>query len=88
MDIIGPDGNMVSHSPGDAPYSTPSSPGANSAREKPARVDFSTDPEGYKRFKPFFCLVCEKRYKNVNGLKYHGRVEHKELDFERFVKGV
>ncbi|KAI8804859.1 hypothetical protein BJ742DRAFT_429429 [Cladochytrium replicatum] len=45
--------------------------------------------------RPYFCKVpnCRsssngvRRYKNLNGLKYHARVSHPELDFTRQVKG-
>jgi hypothetical protein len=43
----------------------------------------SNDPDEIKKMKPFWCKKCSKRYKNLNGLKYHGRVEHPELEFER-----
>ncbi|KAJ3155790.1 Transcriptional regulator of ribosomal biogenesis proteins [Irineochytrium annulatum] len=38
----------------------------------------------------YWCKVpgCEKRYKNLNGLKYHGRVGHPGLDFKKEIKGV
>lgn len=40
--------------------------------------------------KPFYCKIgeCGKRYKNLNGLKYHARINHGEMDFEMHVKGV
>ncbi|KAI8807863.1 hypothetical protein BJ742DRAFT_739467 [Cladochytrium replicatum] len=45
--------------------------------------------------RPYFCKVTNcrsssngvRRYKNLNGLKYHARVSHPELDFTRHVKG-
>ena len=39
------------------------------------------------KVKPFYCKKCTKRYKNLNGLKYHNRVEHPEFDFEE-IKGI
>jgi hypothetical protein len=45
------------------------------------------DPDSFQKIKPFYCKKCTKRYKNSNGLKYHGRVEHPEYDFEE-IKGV
>lgn len=40
--------------------------------------------------KPFYCKMngCDKRYKNLNGLKYHARINHEHLDFEVYVKGI
>ena len=39
--------------------------------------------------RPYWCRVpnCGRRYKNLNGLKYHARVSHPHLDFMRHVKG-
>lgn len=39
--------------------------------------------------RPYFCRVpgCHRKYKNLNGLKYHARVTHPELDFQTAVKG-
>ncbi|KAJ3286726.1 hypothetical protein HK104_008898 [Borealophlyctis nickersoniae] len=40
--------------------------------------------------RPYWCHVkdCRKKYKNLNGLKYHARVAHPGKDFGREVKGV
>ncbi|KAI9324499.1 hypothetical protein DFJ73DRAFT_243076 [Zopfochytrium polystomum] len=37
--------------------------------------------------RPYACRVrqCGKRYQNLNGLKYHSKVEHPELDFRQDV---
>jgi hypothetical protein len=82
-DVIDDDGNIVG--------SQPSLLGSGSAsplgRSVSERVDLSNDPEAYARYKPFWCQLCSKRYKNVNGLKYHGKVEHASFDFELEVKG-
>lgn len=39
--------------------------------------------------RPYWCRVigCGKKYKNLNGLKYHGKVNHADLDFTKHVKG-
>jgi hypothetical protein len=39
--------------------------------------------------RPYYCRVttCGKKYKNLNGLKYHARIEHPELNFKAHVKG-
>ncbi|KAI8810176.1 hypothetical protein BJ742DRAFT_210473 [Cladochytrium replicatum] len=50
----------------------------------------STPPTDIKiTYKPYWCRVsgCGKKYKNLNGLKYHGKVSHPELDFKGDVKG-
>ncbi|KAI8917255.1 hypothetical protein DFJ77DRAFT_459722 [Powellomyces hirtus] len=40
--------------------------------------------------RPYWCKVaaCGKKYKNLNGLKYHAKAVHPELDFRSEVKGV
>ncbi len=40
--------------------------------------------------RPYWCKVegCKKRYKNLNGLKYHANVAHPTLDFGEEVKGA
>jgi hypothetical protein len=40
--------------------------------------------------RPYYCRVqgCIKYYRNLSGLKYHGRTAHPELDFEFDVKGL
>lgn len=39
--------------------------------------------------RPYWCRIigCGKKYKNLNGLKYHGKVNHPDLDFTKHVKG-
>ncbi|KAI9343881.1 hypothetical protein DFJ73DRAFT_761825 [Zopfochytrium polystomum] len=39
--------------------------------------------------RPYWCRVsgCGRKYKNLNGLKYHGRVAHPEMSFREEVKG-
>ncbi len=39
--------------------------------------------------RPYFCRVpgCGRKYKNLNGLKYHARVQHADLNFHSEVKG-
>ena len=39
--------------------------------------------------KPYWCRVsgCGRRYKNLNGLKYHGKVAHPGMSFQEDVKG-
>ncbi|KAJ1328391.1 hypothetical protein BSLG_010123 [Batrachochytrium salamandrivorans] len=37
--------------------------------------------------RPYWCRVCFRKYKNLNGLKYHARTEHSTLDFRLEVKG-
>ncbi|KAJ3413277.1 Transcriptional regulator of ribosomal biogenesis proteins [Chytridiales sp. JEL 0842] len=39
--------------------------------------------------RPYYCRVpgCLKKYKNLNGLKYHARICHVGLDFKQDVKG-
>lgn len=39
--------------------------------------------------RPYFCKVdgCEKKYKNLNGLKYHAKIAHPRIDFKSQVKG-
>ncbi|KAJ1550876.1 hypothetical protein HK096_004479 [Nowakowskiella sp. JEL0078] len=39
--------------------------------------------------RPYWCKVsgCGKKYKNLNGLKYHGKVSHPDMDFRLMVKG-
>ncbi|KAJ1551659.1 hypothetical protein HK096_005491 [Nowakowskiella sp. JEL0078] len=39
--------------------------------------------------RPYWCKVrgCGKKYKNLNGLKYHGKVSHPDMDFRSMVKG-
>ncbi|TPX56918.1 hypothetical protein PhCBS80983_g04208 [Powellomyces hirtus] len=39
--------------------------------------------------RPYWCRVpsCGKKYKNLNGLKYHAKVTHADLDFKTQVKG-
>ncbi|KAI9104813.1 hypothetical protein DFS34DRAFT_691045 [Phlyctochytrium arcticum] len=39
--------------------------------------------------RPYWCKVptCGKRYKNLNGLKYHAKAVHPTLDFKDHVKG-
>ncbi|KAJ3176904.1 hypothetical protein HDU85_006501 [Gaertneriomyces sp. JEL0708] len=37
--------------------------------------------------RPYFCKLCGKRYKNLNGLKYHAKAMHPADDFKRDVKG-
>lgn len=34
----------------------------------------------------YVCKVCGKKYKNLNGLKYHGRIVHPTLDFKKEVR--
>jgi hypothetical protein len=38
--------------------------------------------------RPYICKVvgCGKKYKNLNGLKYHAKAAHMELDFKSQVK--
>lgn len=40
-------------------------------------------------FKPFYCRApgCDKRYKNLNGLKYHRKVDHPSMTLDD-IKGV
>ncbi|KAJ3014297.1 hypothetical protein HKX48_005226 [Thoreauomyces humboldtii] len=40
--------------------------------------------------RPYWCKVpaCGKKYKNLNGLKYHAKAVHPDLDFRAEVKGV
>ncbi|KAI8586525.1 hypothetical protein BDZ88DRAFT_454917 [Geranomyces variabilis] len=40
--------------------------------------------------RPYWCKVpgCSKKYKNLNGLKYHAKAMHPALDFRAEVKGV
>ncbi|RKO88907.1 hypothetical protein BDK51DRAFT_44306 [Blyttiomyces helicus] len=40
--------------------------------------------------RPYWCKVrgCGKKYKNLNGLKYHAKAAHPEMDFKMDVKGV
>ncbi|KAI8824915.1 uncharacterized protein EV422DRAFT_564274 [Fimicolochytrium jonesii] len=40
--------------------------------------------------RPYWCKVpaCGKKYKNLNGLKYHAKAAHPMLDFRDDVKGV
>jgi hypothetical protein len=77
--VLGPDGQMITPVP-----STPNSP---SMRLMKQVIIHSDDPETMQIIKPFWCRKCSKRYKNLNGLKYHGRVEHPEFDFED-IKGL
>jgi hypothetical protein len=39
--------------------------------------------------RPYFCKVpgCHKKYKNLNGLKYHAKVSHADMNFKKEVKG-
>lgn len=39
--------------------------------------------------RPYWCKVngCGKKYKNLNGLKYHAKISHPYLDFKKEVKG-
>ncbi|KNC97821.1 uncharacterized protein SPPG_06817 [Spizellomyces punctatus DAOM BR117] len=39
--------------------------------------------------RPYWCRVpgCGKKYKNLNGLKYHAKVTHPDMDFKNEVKG-
>ncbi|KAJ3175324.1 hypothetical protein HDU87_006274 [Geranomyces variabilis] len=37
--------------------------------------------------RPYWCRQCPKKYKNLNGLKYHAKVAHADLDFKTQVKG-
>ncbi|KAJ1332775.1 hypothetical protein BSLG_008404 [Batrachochytrium salamandrivorans] len=36
--------------------------------------------------KQFYCKICNRRYKNINGLRYHARADHPGLEFD-LVKG-
>ena len=69
---------------------TPDQSKSNSPRHtKATRLraeDFANDPEAYARYKPFWCRKCSKRYKNINGLKYHAKVDHADLEFDK-IKG-
>ncbi|KAJ3056932.1 Transcriptional regulator of ribosomal biogenesis proteins [Rhizophlyctis rosea] len=40
--------------------------------------------------RPYWCRVagCGKKYKNLNGLKYHARAAHPMMDFKEEVKGL
>ncbi|KAJ3395815.1 hypothetical protein HDU92_004828 [Lobulomyces angularis] len=42
-------------------------------------------PESERRDKPYFCKVnlCGKRYKNENGVKYHAKSTHPNLDWKQ-----
>ncbi|KAJ3205032.1 hypothetical protein HK099_000947, partial [Clydaea vesicula] len=42
-------------------------------------------PESERRDKPYFCKVnlCGKRYKNENGVKYHVRAMHPNIDWKK-----
>lgn len=33
--------------------------------------------------RPFMCLICNRRYKNANGLKYHAGVEHPHVPIDQ-----
>jgi hypothetical protein len=39
--------------------------------------------------RPYFCKIdgCGKKYKNLNGLKYHARTAHPRIDFKSQIKG-
>jgi hypothetical protein len=39
--------------------------------------------------RPYFCKIdgCGKKYKNLNGLKYHAKTAHPRIDFKSQVKG-
>jgi hypothetical protein len=50
-------------------------------------MKFDQETQNQYYVKPFFCKICEKKYKNPNGLKYHGNAEHPEVSFEA-LKGV
>ncbi len=40
--------------------------------------------------RPYWCKVpgCGKRYKNLNGIKYHANAAHPDLDFAEEVKDM
>lgn len=39
--------------------------------------------------RPYWCKIhgCGKKYKNLNGLKYHARISHPNRHFKTEVKG-
>ncbi|KAI8903143.1 hypothetical protein EDD86DRAFT_215441 [Gorgonomyces haynaldii] len=59
--------------------SSPASPLINSPLRK--QLIPLDDPEFIAHIKPFYCKLCSKRYKNLNGLKYHARADHKSANF-------
>lgn len=68
---MGPDGVMITPQ-----SSTPSSPIVK-------KLIIHSTIDDPMLIKPWFCKKCLKRYKNSNGLKYHVRVEHQSLEFEK-----
>jgi hypothetical protein len=38
--------------------------------------------------KTWYCKLCHKVYRTTNGLRYHARNEHPDLDFDKQVKGL
>lgn len=36
----------------------------------------------------FYCLLCQKEYRNLNGLRYHASREHEDVDFDTQIKGI
>ena len=81
FDVVGSDGKLV-----DQGLPTPDQSNSNSPRQTKATrlqpADFANDPEAYARYKPFWCRMCSKRYKNINGLRYHAKAEHGEYSFD------
>ena len=55
------------------------------------KIEIIDDDVNRVNRKPYFCKMplCKdkKKYKNLNGLKYHAKVEHPEIEFER-LKGI
>lgn len=81
FDVVGADGKLVDGSLPTPDQSKSSSPRhTNAPRLK--KEDFANDPEAYARYKPFWCRKCSKRYKNINGLRYHAKVEHSKYAFD------
>jgi hypothetical protein len=42
---------------------------------------------GQDSVKPYYCKICHKYYKNLNGVRYHAKVEHPDISFEE-IRGV
>ncbi|TPX57369.1 hypothetical protein SpCBS45565_g08213 [Spizellomyces sp. 'palustris'] len=57
---------------------------------QPMEIDVAAAGHVKIAHRPYWCKVpgCGKKYKNLNGLKYHAKAVHPELDFRSEVKGA
>ncbi|KAJ3044542.1 Transcriptional regulator of ribosomal biogenesis proteins [Rhizophlyctis rosea] len=68
------------------------SPGGGGMTPQTGYFDMVPPPGTHVKIahRPYWCRVsgCGKKYKNLNGLKYHARAAHPGMDFKEEVKGV